>query len=190
MKKLLLVLLILTNTVFASTGSLEFKSGLGEQGRSSDVLEIGIENRIYKNENKCGVFNTYGISYKMMTFEYDSLRVSGFDNNYTHYNQTRKDTTFQYGIGYDFGKVDVSVYTGLGKSNVKTIKMDMQKDNGSYKTVGGSIENSLELRQEFGLKIGYEFGDRDINPYLDISQVSYGSSDSETSIVIGSSFSF
>ena len=182
-------LILMGLNVKASESSLEFNVKVGKQ-ESDSTLTLGFDHRVYQSKSKTGMFALSSIEYTIVDSDGNTLRKSELE--YKFLRNDRRDTVIKVGTGYDFGKIDIMGFIGLGNSRVDRIDTDMVKECQScqYKTKSFNGKVNNQLKQEVGLRLSYELGNRDINPFIEATKVKYGSEEDKDNISLGVSFGF
>ena len=168
--------------------ALEFNTSIGAKQGVEREVNLALEERI---EYPSGIFHYHG--YKFSIVEYEDQFYRQHLQGYHLYQNDREDELLYVGGGYELQSgINLSAYAGLGMSKRKVIdgRYEYHPTTGNPILKKESIQETNEAKQQIGLRLGYEFGDRDINPYFEYNKTKYEDANSIYGFVFGASFMF
>ena len=186
MKKLLTLLMILSSSAFAN---FELSTSFGEQSERT-ITNLSLEKRVSLNDADTGLFVLGGVNYSITDYKSSTSNKSSL--SYDYETMKRKDTSLSVGAGYDFGRVDILGYASIGNSKLREFEATYTRSCGScdFEESNPHENKENELFHKLGFRVGYEFGNRDINPYFDYSTVKYSGKSEESNFTVGISLGF
>lgn len=182
-----ITLMILLGLPIANAGEVSILGGVDLDFNPSIALE-------YKIPVKNNIFLLSGlrhISESNKIEHYCTALSESFHCESSEY-KSKKDTDFYIGVGYDFGKIDVSIYGGLGKSTQKYNYNKTDLKEGSAPIFRENINSKNNADKKFlGLRVNIESNSKNIDFFIDNSLSKYSNSDNlNNKVTIGIKYNF
>ena len=171
----------------ASAGGVSVLGGVDLDFNPSISLE-------YKVPTRSNIFLFSGLRYILESNKVDHSCAALSQDYYCESSEykNKKDLDFYVGTGYDFGKVDISIYGGLGKSTQEYSYDKMDLKEGSIPAFRENINTTTKAIKTFaGLRIDIETNNKNIDLFVDGSVSKYSNSDSlNDKIIVGIKYDF
>lgn len=148
----------------------------------------------YKKFVKNNIFLISGLRYTLESdkkdFTCDALSET-YHCESSEY-RSKSDIDLYLGLGYDFGKIDFSIYGGLGKSTQEYTYEKIDLKEGSVPVFRKNIELKAKSNKMFaGLKTSIETNTKSVDLFIDGSVSRYENSNSlDNKIIIGIKYNF
>lgn len=180
------MLMIFMSPAFAK---FELNTSFSEQSERT-ITNIGLEKRVALNDIYSGLFVIGGINYSIV--DYKSVISNKATLSYDYETEKRKNTSLMIGTGMNVGRVDLLGFVGIGNSKLREFEATYTRTCGTCDfSESVSDENKeSDLFHKLGLRVGYEFGIRDINPYIEYSTTKYDSRPTESNVSVGVTLGF